>query len=197
MSNHLFSPLSLRTEEDFKRLYLKYFARLTRFASYYTLTKEDAENIVQDVFLKLWETRNKTALEIRVVSFLFTLVKNRCLDYLKHLHVQEEYCEYEESRYRYEIQFKLDSLERMDIEWPDEEEIYHKINAAIESLPPKCREILIKSKIEGKKYREIAEEMSLSEKTIENQIGIAIKKLRLQLSNKYILLIFMGISALD
>lgn len=171
------SHLNLNSEENFKAVYIRYFPKLKRFAQYYTLSEADAENIVQDVFLKLWENRKTEKREIHILTFLFVLVKNKCFDYLRHQQVVEEYKEYAERAHCYEIQYKLNSLAELQLEVDDEDQLYKKAIQILDTLPSKCREIFLKSKFEGKKYREIAAELNISEKTVENQISIAFKKI--------------------
>lgn len=188
-----YSIMNINSEEEFKKIYVQYFQRLKRFAVYYALDEADAENIVQDVFLKLWENRSSLEKENFVFSYLFVLVKNKCLDYLRHKQVTEEYKNYAEREHYYEIQYKLNSLTELHSVTDTEEHLYKKLQKALDALPPKCREIFIKSKLEGKKYREIAQEMNLSEKTVENQIGIAFKKITSEVNAiPLIILLFIG-----
>ena len=85
---------------------------------------------------------------------------------------------------------KLASLELFDQSILLEQDIERIITKAIDSLPEKCREIFIKSKIEGKKQKEIAAELNVSLKTVENQMNIAYKKIRAELKDYFPLLIF-------
>ena len=141
---------------DFEQIYLSYFSKMKRFAREYVLSDEDAENIVQDVFLDFWEKKELLPLPINILAYLFTSIKNRCIDFLRHKIVQKE--------------------------------VENKI---IDSLPERCREIFLKSKIEGKKQKEIAEEMNISINTVETQMGIAYKKLRNELKDYFPLFIFL------
>ena len=70
-------------DSNFEEIYLKYFPRLLRFAQEYVPAKEDAENILQDVFMVLWERRDDLKIHISLTSYLFTLIKNRCIDHLR------------------------------------------------------------------------------------------------------------------
>lgn len=113
----------------------------------------------------------------------FSLVKNRSLDYLRHKVVAEEY--------KQELSFKLMSLEQLNYTFSSEEDIEKVIVNAIDKLPERCREIFLKSRIEGMKYREIAEELNISTNTVENHISIALKKLRVELKDYLPLLLFL------
>lgn len=169
--------------KDFDKIYVSYFPRMHRFAKEYVLLDEEAENIVQDVFMVLWEKRDTLEIQISLSSYLFSLVKNRCLDYLRHKVIAEQY--------EQELHAKLRSLEHLNYTFTSEEELEKMFVSAMEKLPPRCREIFLKSRLEGKKYREIAEEMSLSVNTVENQMALALKKLRVELKEYLPLLLFL------
>ena len=170
-------------QNSFDRIYVMYYSRMLRFAKEYVVFEEDAENVVQDVFLLLWEKREVLDIRISLVSYLFSLVKNRSLDYLRHKVVAEEY--------KQELSFKLMSLEQLNYTFSSEEEIEKVIANAIDKLPERCREIFLKRRIEGMKYREIAEELNISANTVENHIAIALKKLRVELKDYLPLLLFL------
>ena len=77
---------------DFEQIYLSYFSKMKRFAREYVLSDEDAENIVQDVFLDFWEKKELLPLPINILAYLFTSIKNRCIDFLRHKIVQKNTC---------------------------------------------------------------------------------------------------------
>jgi RNA polymerase sigma-70 factor (ECF subfamily) len=172
-------------QNDFDRIYVSYFYRLHRFAKEYVMSDADAENIVQDVFLLLWEKREVLNVQISLTAYLFSLVKNKCIDHLRHKVIANEI--------QQELSLKLASLEELDSTFISDEEIEQFLADAINKLPKRCREIFIKSRIEGKKYREIAEELNISVNTVENQIVIALKRLRLELKDYFPLLFFLTI----
>ena len=153
------------------------------FAQEYVLSEEDAENIVQDVFTELWEKKELLTYNINLVAFLFTSIKNRCIDHLRHDIVVREAVSQMQEEYQITLKVKLASLELFDQSLLSEQDIEN-------SLPEKCREIFIKSKIEGKKQKDIAVEMNISLKTVENQMNIAYKKLKSELKDYLPLLLF-------
>ena len=161
------------------------------FALEYVLSEEDAENIVQDVFTELWEKKEILTYNINLVAFLFTSIKNKCIDLLRHRVVVQEAVSVMQEEYQATLRVKLASLELFDQSMLLEQDIERIITEAIDSLPEKCREIFIKSKIEGKKQKEIAEELNISLKTVENQMNIAYKKIRVELKDYLPLLIFL------
>ena len=186
-------PTALSVKENFDSIYINNFSRLFLFAKEYVLFDEEAENIVQDIFLMLWEKREALRVDVSLTAYLFTLVKNKCIDFLRHQMVEQMYSENVKHEYNEELNVKLFALESFDHNFSSEEDIETLLRNAIDKLPEKCRLIFIKSRIEGKKYKEIAEELNLSVNTVEGQISIALKKLREELKDYLPLLLFLFI----
>jgi len=178
-------------DRNFEEIYLNYFPRLLRFAQEYVLNKEDAENIIQDVFMTLWERRDDLKIHISLVSYLFILIKNRCIDHLRRKKHAETGKKLMQENFTHEQQMKLSSLEALDHTLISDSNLEQIIARAIDSLPPKCREIFILHKIDGKKYKEIAEKLQISVSTVENQMGIALRKLREQLKDYMPVFLFL------
>lgn len=175
--------LAKSIRSDFDAIYVTYYFRMFRFAKEYVVFDEDAENIVQDVFLLLWEKREVLDIKVSLLSYLFSLIKNKCLDHLRHRLVVEEY--------QQEFKAKLSSLESLNYAFNTEEDIEQVLKKAIEALPERCRTIFLKSRLEGKKNREIADELNISVSTVENQITIALKKLKVELKDYLPLFLFL------
>lgn len=152
---------------NFSELYLTYYSKLVRFAKEFVIQEEDAENITQDVFIILWENRDFIEHIDNMNAYLFRLVRNKCLDYLKHKVFEQRYVESVQTSY------EVDVVEDNDTEI--------LIRAAINSLPKRCRAIFLLSRVEGLKYKEISELLGISVNTVECQMGIALKKLRIKL----------------
>ncbi|MDR1098253.1 MAG: RNA polymerase sigma-70 factor [Tannerella sp.] len=172
---------------DFEKIYKLYYPKLFGFARNYIPVDEDAENIVQDVFLILWEKRNEIEISYTLTSWLFTLIKNKCLNFLRHKLIEDEY----KVQIQEELSFKLYALESLDYSYQSEKELEDRIRQAIDALPERCREIFIKNRMEGMKYKEIAEELSISVNTVENQMVTALKKLRIALKDFLPLFLFL------
>ena len=170
--------------DHFEEIYVSWFSRMKYFALEYVVSEEDAENIVQDVFTELWEKKEILAYDVNLVALLFTSIKNRCIDLLRHRIVVKE-------EYQATLRMKLASLELFDQSLLSEQDIERIITEVVDSLPEKCREIFIKSKIEGKKQKDIATELNISLKTVENQMAIAYKKIKSELKDYLPLLIFL------
>lgn len=167
---------------DFSKIYLSSYSQLVRFATVFVVYEEDAENIIQDLFLGLWERKETLSGVNNLNAYLYKLAKNKCLDHLKHKMVKEKFVSNTQSLYEQEISLKLQSLESFDVELATEEKVEKVVSKAINSLPPKCREIFILSRHDGLKYKEISEKLNISVNTVETQMCIALKKLRSNLS---------------
>lgn len=170
-------------------LYKTYFSRLVRFANIYVCSSEDAENIVQDLFLHLWENKDKLSAIRKPDSFLFSSVKNRCIDFLRSQIASGERHSLSTVEQQ-EYLLKLYSIQMLDETQLNLEEIETLLLQAIEALPERCREIFTMSKLQGMKYKEIAETLHLSVNTIENQMSYALKKLRVGLQGALSFLLF-------
>lgn len=176
---------------DFENFYITWYSRVKYFARDYVLSEEEAENIAQDVFLEFYQKRDSLDFHINVIAYLFTSVKNKCIDYLRRKLLEQEAAAKMQEEFDLSFRMKFDSLEAFNLEGLSEDNIKDIIEKALESLPERCREIFVMSKIEGKKQKEIAEELGVSVKTIECQMTIAYKKLREELKNYLPLLLFL------
>ena len=107
-------PTALSVKENFDSIYINNFSRLFLFAKEYVLFDEEAENIVQDIFLMLWEKREALRVDVSLTAYLFTLVKNKCIDFLRHQMVEQMYSENVKHEYNEELNVKLFALESFD-----------------------------------------------------------------------------------
>lgn len=173
---------------DFDRVYIEYYPRLVRFATAYLHDAREAENVVQDIFLKLWEIKSTDEADDYNASYLFTAVKYRCIDTLRKLRREETVSVGEKK----EIDLEIFSLLELDSDQITLSEIESIITKAIEQLPPRCREIFVKCKIDGKSHDEVAEELGITVNTIESQMTIALKRLRIALKDYlYLYILFV------
>lgn len=169
--------------DNFDRLYLSYYSRLKRFVSSFSLRNEDAEDIVQSIFLYIWERRETIIIRKNLSSFLLTVAKNKCIDYIRKSSVEKQFKE--------ECALKLEALYRIkDFDMSDLE-LESVLRRAVDDLPPRCGEIFKKIRFEGKSYNEIAGELGISESTVENQMAIALKKLRIKLKDYLPILVWV------
>lgn len=176
---------------DFSKVYSIYFPKLVRFAREFVLSTEDAENIIQDIFIYLWEHQEILSTLSNLNAFLFVLVKNRCIDFIRQQKMIERKREEFDVVLDKELQLKMYALQQFDENALSTDDVEKIINKAVDSLPEKCREIFILSRMEGLKYREIADRLNISTKTVENQMNTALKKLRVELKDYLPLFIFI------
>lgn len=183
--------VTIKHNKEFERIYIRYYARMKRFAREYVIFEEDAENILQDVFMDFWEKRETLLTHINVIAFLFTSIKNRCIDLLRRKTLEKEAADHMKEELSLTLRMNFNSLQVLDSELFNEESVENIIHQAIASLPDKCREIFIKNKIEGMKQKEIAAELNITINTVETQMSIAYKKLKESLKNLYPLFLFL------
>ncbi|MEO9965505.1 MAG: RNA polymerase sigma-70 factor [Reichenbachiella sp.] len=165
------STLDLSQEREYERVFKCYYKQLATFANQYVESSQIAEEIVQDVFTNVWIKSDQIEIRTNIKSYLYGAVRNGCLNYLKHKKIVRRHEAYEA--------LKSESFETNFMEI---DELQQEIDQALDRLPEKCREIFEMSRFEEKKYKEIAEELGLSIKTVENQMGRALKVMRSALS---------------
>ena len=180
-----------RENIKFEDIYLSYFSKMKHFATEYVISDEDAENIVQDVFVELWENKEMLNMHMNLIAYLFTTIKNKCLNHMRHKIVVQNTATKMQEEYLISLRMNLDSLETFDNKLFSDQDIEKIINRALDSLPEKCRTIFFMSKIEGKKQKEIAQELNISINTVGTQIGIAYKKLRTELNDYLPIMLFL------
>ncbi len=160
----------------FEGLFQQYYPRLKRYAYHIVGDAEEAEDLVQDVFLHIWKNRNKLDGEKNISAYLFTIIRNKCLNFLKRKLVEEKYihCRIKfETEELYHISFN-DSEDFLSLE----EKLQSGLNDLIGKMPPQCGIAFRLRWIEGKKIREIAEEMGISSTMVDKHLakGIEIAK---------------------
>jgi RNA polymerase sigma-70 factor (ECF subfamily) len=154
------------------------------FARGYVMSEKDAEDIVQDVFLDLFETYHSLVLRVNPVGYVFTSIKNRCIDLLRRRIVEQETTARMQEDYIISSRMKFNSLDILNDNLFQDGSVEAAMEKAIASLPERCRIILINSKLKGMKQKDIARELNISPKTVENQLAIAYKKLHDELLKK-------------
>lgn len=167
-------PLGFNGEgETFEKLFKTHFKSLYAYA--FTIVKEKmaAEEMVQNVFFKIWEKKAALNIESRSLAYLYKSVYHESLNYLKHQKVKAAY----QAHTVYQMKNQSDQASKKIML----SELEQQINKALSELPEQCRTIFQMSRFEELKYQEIANRLGLSIKTVENQMGKALKILRLKL----------------
>lgn len=181
------SKIRMGNSAAFEELFNFYCQQLINFSRIYVTDKQIAENIVQDVFVSVWQNRAKLDSAKVIKPYLYTAVKNNSLKHIRHLNIANKGLEEN-------LQFIGDE-ERPDKKL-DEKEMELKIHQAIDELPDKCMEIFKMNRFENLKYAEIAKILDISVKTVETQMGRALKKLRERLKPFMIMILFVFASIL-
>ena len=157
-------------QKKFRQLMELTSNELLWFAIGFLKNKEIAEEIVSDVYVNIWNNRTQLEKIINLKSYLFVCVRNGCLSHLRK--VKNEKIIYFDS---------VNEFSFMPLEGPEdslvEREMIEQIYAAIETLPYKCKTVFTLAKINGLKYREIAEVLGITEKTVNNHLVLAVKKI--------------------
>jgi RNA polymerase sigma-70 factor (ECF subfamily) len=177
-----YSITLLCSEKGFKQVYEAYYPRLLRFAETYVHDKYDAEDIVQDVFYRLWRTRESFQKEVNITSVLLTLTKSHCIDFLRHKQVMEQYAAEKMMTEAEELEFNYHAVSMFEPEQINIETLELLVKEIIDGLPGQCRKVFELSRYDGLSYKEIATKLSLSVKTVESHISHALSILREKLS---------------
>lgn len=165
----------------FEKLFHEHYQMLCRFGYRWVQDAEQVEEIVQEIFVGLWEKRETLTITGSFKSYLFSAIRNACLNHIKHLNVRAEHQTYVQAT----ANPNLNSVDQQ----VQASELARAIADAVEELPERCKAVFKLSREEGKKYAEIAEELDISIKTVENQMGKALKMLRERLKDYLVILI--------
>lgn len=162
-------------DEAFEHLFKTHYKELHAYAGVMLRDADTAEEIVQGMFLKFWEKRELLSVQTSIKAYLYKCVYNDSMNYLKHQKVKTKYHDFAAYTMNNEHEPASSRVELSELEI--------KLQEALNELPEACRTIFQMSRFEELKYREIAEQLDLSIKTVENQMGKALKILRLKLAD--------------
>lgn len=183
-------------EEVFEYVFLSYYNELCSYASCILKSNDTAEEIVQDVFVKLWENRKEFTIKLSLKAYLYRSVHNQCINYFDHLRVKQKYVVESQQLHR-------DLISPVSSDYPIANlltrEIEDKINQSLQQLPDQCRQVFLLIRHDDLTYAEAAEKLGLSINTIKTQLQRAITRLRENLKEYLptILSLFYLIETLD
>ena len=160
-------------EVAFENVFKTYYPRLCSYAQTMLNDSEEAEEMVQNTFITLWENRVNMDIHTSLKSYLYRAVHNSCLNRIKHLKVRQEHSDY----YKYTQEEEVESTSHMVMG----NELQQQINVAIEQLPPQCKRVFSLSRFENLTYAEIAAQLDISVKAVDKQMVRALRILRTQL----------------
>ena len=161
---------------QFESLFRSSYVSLVRYARTLVKDQDAAEEIVQDLFYRLWRNKEKLEIESSLNGYLYRAVQNLCLHYIDHNIVVE--------RYAREMALRTEESPESPADIVNYRELQAKIARILERLPEKCGKIFCMSRFEGLKYSEIAERLSVSVKTVEANMGRALKEFRKALAEQ-------------
>jgi len=165
----------------FDELYRKYSNRLFRFSFSILKTTDEAENITQDVFLKLWLNRKKVEKGSSVKYYIFTIAYNSAISIIREKVKESQFIEYVKT-----LQDSIQNSVDLQIEY---NELDEKLNEIINALPVRQREVYLLHRVEGLNYSEISERLHISGNTVENHMSRALKAIRVKIENYSLLAI--------
>ncbi len=156
--------------KEFEKLFRKYYPVLCLFARRYVNDMDSAEEIVQDLFYKLWKDRELIDIKTSIKAYLYQAVKNKALKVIDHNTVKQKHAAFVKQDSDRVLVDESDSIEVA--------ELNEAITRTLNQLPERCREIFILSRFDGLKYQEIADRLSISIKTVEANMGKALQLFR-------------------
>jgi RNA polymerase sigma-70 factor, ECF subfamily len=182
----LIELLGKKDESAFEEVFKSNFKNLLAYAITITGDEPAAEEMVQNVFFKLWDRGETLNLQPPLAAYLYRAVYNESCNYLKHLKVKQSYINYAKYTMSQSSSEKASKKILMA-------ELEQKIKTALNELPEQCRTIFQMSRFEELKYREIADKLNISIKTVEAQMGKALKIMRVKLVDYLPLIFFLFI----
>ena len=178
-SDEIFEAVKRREQGVFKQLFETHFKKMTLFAEYFLLDRDEAEDIAQEIFVDLWNNAPTLPGIANLKSYLFVQVRNKCLNRLKHLHVEDHYKQWlaEAQAYAEIPEVEIDP------------ELLKRVYDVIEELPDQSRIVFKNCVLEGKKYKDVAEEMGISVNTVNTQMKRAYKYIRTRLGVSFLVIL--------
>ena len=180
MNNHLLiAQIKKKDTVAFKRCYDLFFKDLVVHANRYLSDFSVSEDVVQEVFVYVWEHSEKIEIKTSLKAYLFVMVKNRCLNHLKSIKItdNQDYIEYSRSL--------IDRVEILNFT-EENNTLYLKVLAIVDEMPLKMQKIFKLKFIEDYKYNEIAEELDISLNTVKTQL----KRARVKINNSLMIMVF-------
>jgi len=174
---HIIEGIKSGSESSFEKLFEQYYRLLSIFAFKYLNDLETSKEIVQDLFVHLYENRRKITITTSLRSYLYQSVRNRCLNHLRLEQIKKAHLE--------QIARTSDPTEDLEASIR-ETELEHRIFLIIRELPERCRDIFTMSRVQGIKNNEIASQLNISIRTVETQISNALKALRKNLGDDFL-----------
>ncbi len=181
--DQLMTKLQAGDISAFEMLFKTYYQPLCNYAYSFVQDRDEAEEIVQATFLSVWEKRDNLAIHTGVKPYLYAMVRNASLNVLKHDKIKQQHAALELAVAERSVESVARTVMASELE--------NRIFKALDKLPEQCRLVFKLSRFEELKYAEIAEQLNISVKTVENQMGKALRIMREQLKDYLPLLLVL------
>ncbi len=163
---------------SFTRVFTEYHMRFVRFACSYVKDNCVAEDLVMDSAMTFWKKRESLLEDTNIPAYILTVLKNKCIDHLRHISLMHSVSEQYSSTQLWELDTRIKALESFDPNEVFRKEIITIVNKTLESLPKNTRDIFVKSRFDNLSYKEIAGMYDISVKGVDYHISKALDALR-------------------
>jgi len=170
----LIRELQRGNAKAFEELYFRYHARLYNFCNTIIRNTQEAEGLVQEIFITIWENREKLDENKSFSGFIFKIARNKVLNRIKQKLTHNVYRKYMSDKEPIDLRIEIESREMMVL-----------IQKSIDALPEQTKEIFLFSRKDGMTYKEIARKLNISENVVDHEIRKALQKIREYLSKYY------------
>lgn len=162
--NLILNEISKRNKKVFENFFKNHYENLVMYANGYLFDKAASEDLVQEVFIYVWENSKKITIKSSLKGYLYTMVRNRCYNYLKSIRITDSYDI---------LEFNINLITENVFDSTSEEDkktVYHQILKIVDSFPDKMQQVVKLKFLHGLKYKEIAEELDISVNTVKTQL---------------------------
>lgn len=168
-------PNTWQTKEGFEILFMQHYEPLCNFVFGIIKDYDASEDVIQELFVKLWEKRKVLPDDLSIKAYMYRAARNMALNHLKHFEIKKEFNLFKKA--------SISDAEQCVGNPAETSELQEMISQAVNELPTERKRIFLMSREDGLKYKEIAAELNISVKTVENQMGKALSTLRTELSD--------------
>lgn len=184
----LIERISYGDKTAFEIIFHHYYPGLVLFANQFVFDKAEAEDIVQDFFVKFWQIKDQIEHTDTLKSYFFSSIRNSCINNLKHKKIKNNYLNWLSESSSHSLLYNEDLYVVSELQ--------EKLKRSLDLLPTKCREVFIMSRLKGMKNDEIADQLNISKRTVETHISNAIKVLRMQFKDYFVIILFIPASVI-
>jgi len=179
--NLILDEISKKNEKVFKNFFDKHYKELVVYANGYLFDKDSSEDIVQEIFIYIWENAYKLNIETSIKSYLYAMVRNKCLNYLKSIKLTDSF-----ELLDFNINLITEHVFNSTTE-EDKKIVYHQILKIIDTLPEKMQQVVKLKFLHNYKYSEIASELDVSVNTVKTQL----KRAKLKITESITIIVIL------